>query len=148
MYKHILIASDGSEVASRAVAHGMALADEQKATVTVVTVTEMWSAFKMAERAREGRVNPIADYEAIAAAAAKAILARAEETAKSAGVPCNLIHIPDQDAADGIVATAKDKGCDLIVMGSRGLRGIDKILLGSRAQEVLTHSKVPVLIVH
>jgi nucleotide-binding universal stress UspA family protein len=148
MYKHILIATDGSEQATRAVTHGVTLAKELKATVAVVTVTEMWSAFKMAERARAGSPNPLAEYEAIEAAVAKAILADAGAVAKSAGVACKLIHVPDQPPADGIVTTAKREGCDLIVMGSRGLRGINKILLGSRAQEVLTTSTVPVMIVH
>ena len=48
MYKHILIATDGSELASQAVVHGITLAKKHKAPVTVVTVTELWSAFDMA----------------------------------------------------------------------------------------------------
>jgi nucleotide-binding universal stress UspA family protein len=55
--------------------------------------------------------------------------------------------VQDQHPAEGIIATAKDKGCDLIVMASHGRRGIDRILLGSQANEVLTHSKVAALIV-
>ena len=45
MYKNILIATDGSELSSRALAHGLTLAKELKARVTVVNVTELWSAF-------------------------------------------------------------------------------------------------------
>jgi nucleotide-binding universal stress UspA family protein len=71
MYKHILIATDGSELASRAVAHGIALAKEHEAPITVVTVTERWSAFDMAREARQGSRNPLAQYEAEAAASAK-----------------------------------------------------------------------------
>ena len=48
MYKHILIATDGSELAGRALAHGLALAKELNAPVTVVTVTQPWSAPEMA----------------------------------------------------------------------------------------------------
>jgi nucleotide-binding universal stress UspA family protein len=147
MYKHILIATDGSELANQAVAHGIALAKEHKTPVTVVTVTEFWSAFGMARKAREGSRNPLEQYEAEAAAWAKRVLDKAGQIATSQGVPCNLIHIPDQNPAEGIVATAKEKGCDLIVMGSHGHRGVNRILLGSRAFEVLTYSKVPVLIV-
>ena len=44
MYKHILIATDGSELAGKAVAAGFALARELKASVTAVTVTEPWTA--------------------------------------------------------------------------------------------------------
>jgi nucleotide-binding universal stress UspA family protein len=147
MYKHILIATDGSELASQAVVHGITLAKKHKAPVTVVTVTELWSAFDMARDSREGSRNPLGQYEAEAAASARRILDKAGQIATSQGVPCNLIHVPDQHPAEGIVATAKEKGCDLIVMASHGHRGIDRILLGSRAYEVLTYSKVPVLIV-
>ena len=48
---------------------------------------------------------------------------------------------------EGIVATAKEKGCDLIVMASHGRRGVSRLLLGSQAYEVLTHCSVPALIV-
>ncbi len=54
MYKHILIATDGSELASQAVVHGITLAKKHKAPVTVVTVTELWSAFDMARRLKRG----------------------------------------------------------------------------------------------
>jgi len=147
MYKHILIATDGSELASQAVAHGIALAKEHKALVTVVTVTELWSALDMARETRHGNRDPLGQYEAVAVAAAKRILDKAGQIATSQGVPCNLLHVPDQHPAEGIVTTAKERGCDLIVMASHGRRGVDRILLGSRAYEVLTHSKVPVLIV-
>ena len=110
MYKNILIATDCCEVADRAVAHGVALAADQKASVTFVSVTEMWSAVRMAERARIGSPNPLGQYETAAAAAANAILARAEETAKAAGVSCKSVHVADKHAAAGIVATAKDNG--------------------------------------
>ena len=71
MYKHILIATDGSELAGRALAHGLALAKEVKAPVTLVTVTQPWSAFDMAHKAREGNRDPMHQFEEIAAASAK-----------------------------------------------------------------------------
>lgn len=147
MYKQILIATDGSELASRAVAHGIALAKEHKARVTVVTVTERWSAFVLGVESQQGNRDPLGQYEAVAAAAAKRILDQAGQVATAQGVACDLLHLPDQPPADGILAAAKEKNCDLIVMGSHGRRGVDRILVGSRAYEVLTHSKVPVLIV-
>jgi nucleotide-binding universal stress UspA family protein len=57
------------------------------------------------------------------------------------------VHIKDQFAAEGIVEEAKTRGCDLIVMGSHGRRGIVKFVLGSQATRVLTHSATPMLIV-
>ena len=80
-------------------------------------------------------------------AAANNILDKVAQIAKSQGVTCELVHVRDQHPAEAIIATAKDKGCDLIVMASHGLRGIDRLLMGSQANAVLTHSKVPALIV-
>ncbi len=147
MYHRILIATDRSELADKAVAHGIALAKDLKVPVSVVTVTEAWSAFELARMARMGNPNPIGRYEEMAAAAASNILGKAAQTAKSEGVDSELVHVQDQHPAEGIIATAKDKGCDLIVMASHGRRGIDRLLLGSQANEVITHSKVPALIV-
>jgi len=147
MYQRILIATDGSETASKAVAHGIALAKDLKVPVSVVTVTEACSAFDLAKMTRLGSQNPITQYEEMATAAASNILEKAAQIAKSQGVTCELVHVRDQYPAEGIIATAKDKGCDLIVMSSHGHRGIDRLLLGSQANQVLTHSKVPALIV-
>ena len=147
MYKHILIATDGSELATRAVAHGVSLARDQKAKVTIVTVTERWSAFALGLQSQQGNVNPLEQYEAITAAAANSVLDEASKIAASQNVSPDLVHVPNQPPADGILAIATEKGCDLIVLATHGRRGIDRILIGSRANEVLTYSKVPVLVV-
>lgn len=147
MYRRILIATDGSVLANKAVDHGVTLAKALNATVIVVTVTEAWSALDMGRAARHGDLNPIAQYEALTAAAAKEALDGAAQIAKSQGVACELIHVRDQHPAEGIIATATEKGCDLIVMASHGRRGVSRALLGSQANEVLTHSKVPALVV-
>ncbi len=67
-------------------------------------------------------------------------------TAKEQGVDCQLIHVADKHPGEGILGAAKDTGADLIVMASHGYRGVNRLLLGSQANEVVTHSKVPVLI--
>ena len=147
MYKNILIATDGSDFANAALDHGLELAKLAGASVIVVTITEIWSALEMAQKAKVGAVNPIEDYEASTAEAAKKILARAEDRAKKHGLSCKTVHIKDKHPAEGILETAKSGGTDLIVMASHGRRGIKKILLGSVAAEVLTHSHLPVLVV-
>ncbi len=147
MYKRILIATDGSELAGRAVTHGLALAKEVKAPVTLVTVTQPWSALELAHEARMGSANPINQFEDMATASAKAILDAAAQKAKAAGVACDVVHVADQHPAEGIIATAGKQGCDLIVMASHGRRAVGRLLLGSQASEVLAHSKVPTLIV-
>ena len=147
MYNKILIATDGSELADRAVTHGLALAKEVKASVTVVTITQLWSAFDIAHKAREGNQNPMQQFEDMAAASAKIILDTAAQKAKVAGVACKLIHVPDQHPAEGIIEVAEKSGCDLIVMASHGRRAIGRLLLGSQVSEVLAHSQVPTLVV-
>jgi nucleotide-binding universal stress UspA family protein len=57
------------------------------------------------------------------------------------------VHNTDPQAHKAIVETAKDKGCDLIVMGSHGRHGLAGLMLGSVATKVVTHAHVPVLIV-
>jgi nucleotide-binding universal stress UspA family protein len=147
MYKKILIATDGSELAGRAVAHGLKLAKELKVPVVVVTVTQMWSALEIAHEARLAVANPIERYKESAAAWAQRNLDPAGEQAKAAGVGFELVHVPESTPAEGIIATAEKQGCDLIVMASHGRRGLGRLVLGSQANEVLAYSKVPTLIV-
>jgi nucleotide-binding universal stress UspA family protein len=144
MYKHILIATDGSELAHKAVEQGFAIAKALGAKVTVVTVTEPWTAVVPGEM---GMAFPIDEYEKGAAENAGNILDIVKREAATAGVACETVHMADQFPADGIIATAKDKGCDLIVMASHGRRGISRLLLGSQANQVVVHSTVPVLVV-
>jgi nucleotide-binding universal stress UspA family protein len=92
MYKHILIATDGSELAGRALAHGLALAKELNAPVTVVTVTQPWSAPEMALfSAGKANLDPVRQFEDMAAASAKVILDAAAQKAKVAGVTCEFV---------------------------------------------------------
>ena len=147
MYKNILIAIDGSVLASHALVHGLALAKEVKAAVTVVTVSKPWSALEMAQEAQLHKPDPVGQFEAMAAASAKTILDAAAQAASQAGVACEFVHVADQRPAEGIIATAEKKGCDLIVMASHGRRAVGRILLGSQVSEVLAHSKTPTLVV-
>jgi nucleotide-binding universal stress UspA family protein len=143
MFKHILIATDGSELAERAAAQGFDLAKLINAKVTAVTVTEPWAAVVAGEAAFG---LPPADYEKGVIETAENVLARIADLAKTAGVDCASVHVKDHFPDEGIVAAAKDNGCDLIVMASHGRRGIARLLLGSVATRVLTLSPVPVLV--
>jgi nucleotide-binding universal stress UspA family protein len=143
MFKHILIASDGSDLAKRAEDRGLELASLLKAKVLAVTVTEPWAAVMTGEAAL---AFPIEDYEKAAKENAARILAPIGEKAKKIGVDCRTSHIADQFPAEGIIAAAKEHGCDLIVMASHGRRGLAKLFLGSEATKVLTLSTVPVLV--
>jgi nucleotide-binding universal stress UspA family protein len=146
MYEHILIATDGSELARKAELTGLTLAKSLNARATAVTVTEPWDPMSMAELAERHVPNPVADFDAAVANAANRILWRVGEAAKKTGVGCATVHVKDRHPAEGIIETAKERGCDLIVMASHGRRGISKLLLGSQATKVVTLSPVPVLV--
>lgn len=143
MYKHILIATDGSDLAQRALEQGLSLAKLTNAQATVVTVTEPWTAAVSGEWAV---AFPVEEYEKASAANARKILDDAQKIAVSLGVVCDGVHVKDQYPAEGIVEEAKARGCDLIVMSSHGRRGIAKFVLGSQATRVLAHTTIPLLI--
>jgi nucleotide-binding universal stress UspA family protein len=142
MYKHILIATDGSELAAKAVTTGIDLAKRLGAKVTALTASEPGTAMMMGD---PGSAFPIIEYEKLASENAARILKTVDAAAKAAGVVCETVYVMSYPA-DAIIDTAKTKGCDLIVMSSHGRRGIARVLLGSQAVNVLTHSTVPVLI--
>lgn len=148
MYNHILISTDGSETAQKGVDHGLALAKALGVNVTIMTVTERfpvyssgvgydlaWSEAALTEYA-EGQKS-----------AAEGILASAKDSAERLGVTTEILHVPDAEVAEAIIAVAKERNCGLIVMASHGRRGLGRLMLGSKAFEVLTHSVIPVLVV-
>jgi nucleotide-binding universal stress UspA family protein len=143
MYKHILIATDGSELAQKAVTHGLALAKSLGAKVTVVTVT---SIFPTGPYSSIPFPSMIERYEAAAAESAAKILVTISKTAEKLGVPCATTHVKDETPTEGILGTAAQNGCDLIIMASHGRGGMARLLLGSQALKVVTLSPIPVLI--
>ena len=143
MYKHILIATDGSELAGKAVAAGFDLARQLGSKVTAVTVTEPWTAYVTGEVAL---AFPVDEYEKSAEESASRILAGVTKLARKADIACATVHAKDQFPAEGILETAKKNACDLIVMASHGRRGLGRLLLGSQTVKVLTHSTMPVLV--
>lgn len=143
MYKHLLIATDGSELAQIAVAQGFALAKAVNAKVTIVTVSEPWT---LAAPAEVAIVYPVEDYERAAAANASKILADASAACAKLQITCDTVHVKEEFPAEGIVETARARGCDLIVMASHGHRGLMRLVLGSQAHRVVTQSTTSVLI--
>jgi nucleotide-binding universal stress UspA family protein len=144
MYKHILLPTDGSELAHKAVRQGLELAKALGAEVTVVIVTEPWPVGEMGGGMMVA--VPTSEFESVVAEQASRVLAEVSDLAAKAGVACTTLHVPNQYPAEGIVEQANARGCDLIVMASHGRRGLAKLLLGSQATRVLTYSTVPVLI--
>jgi nucleotide-binding universal stress UspA family protein len=144
MYQHILIPTDGSELAERAVTHGLSLAKFVGAKVTVIIVGERlggWLSF-----AETGTAEAFAKYTEQIKKYNTSVLDRVADAAKQAGVPCDTIQVQDVQPYEAIIATATDRGCDLIVMASHGRSGISATVLGSVTNKVLTHAKTAVLV--
>ena len=139
MYKHLLIATDGSVLSNKAIEHGIALAKALGAKVTALTVTEPFY-----ESAFEPRV--VEQYKKHVATLATEHLDVARNTASASDVACELVRVEHERPYQAIIDTAKSRGCDLIVMASHGRRGISAIVLGSETVKVLTHSTIPVLV--
>jgi nucleotide-binding universal stress UspA family protein len=143
MYRHLLIATDGSELADKAVHHGIALAKEIGAKVTVLTVSEPFHTIAVEPAMLEDTPE---SYDARVSQRAANILGAVAARAKAASVVCETVHGSDAHPYRAIIDTALSKGCDLILMASHGRRGVSAIVLGSETVKVLTHSKIPVLV--
>jgi nucleotide-binding universal stress UspA family protein len=147
MYRHILIPTDGSELAHKAVSHGLSLAKSLDAKVTVLVVVPSFNVYGLPASRTDLISSAFAEYEDAKAHAAKVLIGAAEE-AQSAGVACETVQMTHDRPYEAIVATAKEKGCDLIVMASHGRAGIKAVVLSSVTTKVLTHTKIPVLVCH
>lgn len=148
MYKNILIATDGSELADQGIKQGIALAKELGARVTFVSVTELLPSYGIVVAA-EWASSPtaFAEYHDAIFAAAQEILHKAKTAANAAHVENAAIHVENQSPALGILEAAAKRNCDLIVIASHGRRGVNKILLGSQAAEIISRSDIPVLVI-
>lgn len=143
MFKHILVATDGSDLSERAVAQAIDLAKQYQAKLTALTVVRPWHAVAPPEVMV---AFPEPEYRREAEATAAQYLKSAVDAAQKAGVTCETLSVDQEYAWQAIVSTAESLGCDLVVMASHGWRGLTALLLGSETQKVLTHSSIPVLV--
>ena len=104
MFKHILVATDGSELAQKGVEQGLALAKALGAKATAVTVTEPVTALLVGETAV---ALPFDEYEKAANANAARILAGVSASAAKAGVACATVHVKEQFSCRGYC-----RGCE------------------------------------
>lgn len=145
MYQHILISTDGSEIARKGVDHGLALAKSLGAKVTIVTVSE--SVLPYAGNDVGQGTAMYLEFAAIQKEAAEIVLTGAKEAADRLGVEADTVCLEFVAPAGAIVETADARGCDLIVMSSHGRRGLRRLILGSVTSEVLALASIPVLVV-
>lgn len=143
MFKHILVPVDGSPTAQKAVEKAAGLAKAFGSSVTAIYVIDPYPFTGLGSDFAYGQ----AEYLSAAAIEAKEATQAAQKTLEQAGVNVKTSVVEAHAAWRGILETAIAVGADLIVMGSHGRRGLEKMVLGSVAQRVLSHSTLPVFVV-
>ena len=143
MFKHILVPVDGSSTAQAAVDKAAGLAQAFGSRVTAIYVIDPYPFTGLGSDLAYGQ----AEYLTAATAEAQEATAAAHAALAAAGVSDETRVVEAHNVWRGIIDTAREVGADLIVMGSHGRRGLEKLVLGSVAQSVLTHAPLPVLIV-
>jgi nucleotide-binding universal stress UspA family protein len=134
MYKHILFPIDGSKASENAINDTVALAKSLNAKLSAMTVLSRPSQ-TASDSISSDRPNKAIE-----------LLAKIREVTAASKIACDVFSVEHDQPHEGIIEAATQKGCDLIVMGSHGRRGISAIVLGSVTAKVLTHSTIPVLV--
>ncbi|MCU0529582.1 MAG: universal stress protein [Cyanobium sp. Prado107] len=145
-YRQLLVPTDGSEISGRAVAQAVDLAAALGARVRFLHVQNNYPISLVGV----GEMVEASTIEALVEAASKraeAILEDAMATAAKAGVEAEQVVLMNPLPHRAILEEASAAGCDLIVMGSHGRRGLEGLLIGSETQRVLLASTCPVLVV-
>ncbi|EAQ34542.1 Universal stress protein, UspA [Nitrobacter sp. Nb-311A] len=148
MYTHILISTDGSQLAQKGVNQGLSLAKALGSKVTIVTVTEPFPVPTIGATGWAKAGLNLDRFDDGNKEHAKAVLSAAKAAAEEMELTVETLHVPNALPAGAIVETAKKQGCDLIVMASHGYRGIKRVLLGSQTSEVIATAHIPVLVIH
>lgn len=147
LYQHILIATDGSELAAKGVEHGLALAEALIANVTVLRVVEP-EAREIANEALAGELEKaFIRHDPQVDDTMRKQFAWIEQEAGERGIYVELLREIDDVPAKAVVKAAKLTGCDLIVMASHGRQGLQRLTLDRQTADVITHTNVPVLVV-
>ena len=145
MFSSVLVGTDGSTTAAAAVGEAIVLAAKLGARLTIVSAYEPISELRL----REERQSAPADAQWMVNQREDvlAVLEKARELADAGGVAAIETFARQGDAADAILDIAEEQGCDLIVVGNRGMTGAKRFLLGSVPNKISHHAPCSVLIV-
>ena len=146
MYHNILVATDGSKLSEKAVNHAIQLAKAVDAKITAFYAAPDYPAPAYADGVIYEPVGR-KEYNKLAGVDAERILQPVATKAGASGVQCSTAYAIATSPWEAILAAAKKNKCDAIVMASHGRRGVSALLLGSETQKVLTHSKLPTIVV-
>ena len=145
MYRRILIATDGSDLSARAVASAVELAASLHATLVALYVVPRYPVSYFEGGASVSQ-EEIARVEKQWADKGQAVVDGVVKSAAAKGVEARAVVSCSDLVAEAVMGAAKKHECDLIVMASHGRKGLQRVLLGSETQQVLTHSTTPVLV--
>lgn len=145
MFTHILTATDGSDWAFKGVKVAMEMAKTLNARLTVVTASDLSPGPYYAEGILA--TTEFENFSENMRLRADEILQSIAKVCIDHGVTPNLVYVPATHPATAILEKSTELGCDLIVIGSRGRRGLTKLILGSQAAEVLAGTTVPLMII-
>lgn len=143
MFKRILVPTDGSEITAKAIDAAIELAKSVGAQLYTISVKEPFPYSAISEMQPTPPQEFFDAQERIASKRVQAVV----DLSQQAGVHCQPYTVEALHPWEAIIDHAKRMECDLLVMASHGRRGVSALLLGSETQKVLTHSKVPVLVV-
>jgi nucleotide-binding universal stress UspA family protein len=145
MFKHILIPTDGSRTAAKAITAGVKLAKEMGARVTGFYAQEPLPMHIHGEGYIADK-ELVAEFEKRAGEFAARCIAEVGDAAKAASVPFEGVVVKSQSPHKAIVDAAKKQDCDAIFIASHGHKGLTGLVLGSVTQKVLVNSEIPVLV--
>ncbi|MCL9817573.1 universal stress protein [Natronocalculus amylovorans] len=140
MYDRILIPTDGSEAAVEATAHALDLAKRHDASLDILNIVDHERLGRMAPQLGADQIRDALTAEGERSTALVA------DKADRAGIDTKTI-VRDGIPADTIVEYAENEGIDVIVMGTTGRSGLDRLLLGSVAETVIQQTQIPVFLV-
>lgn len=143
MFKSILVPVDGSIASNDVIEKAAAIARAFNSKVTVVCVIDMYAFAGLGMDAAYGQ----AEYMTAASNEANHAVSHAKQFFEAAGMTAGTSVVEGQVIYKTILETAALVEADLIVMGSHGRKGLEKLVLGSVAAQVLSHAHLPVMIV-
>ncbi len=149
MFDKILVSTDGSEHAEKAVDYAIEFCRSTGASMTAVYVRSRTPVREVVSLSDYGSGSKAITLEEIMArmeAHGRELLDAAAKRARGKGVECATVIAEDDEPYHGIIDVAEQQGCGMIFISSHGRSGIGALLLGSVTQKVLTHSKIPVLV--
>lgn len=140
LYRNIVIATDGSENTQRAISYGIELAKLSGATVHALHVVDISSTVSNNWTVGKKTISEMMKSEG------ENILSEVKKIGKDSGVEVKEVLLEGHPVKE-IIYFAKNNNIDLIVMGTLGKSGLDRLLIGSVAEKVVRGSKVPVMVV-